>query len=271
MRRRFLSLAKCTTAPYTCSDLRTSRATIISTTKGVWQRPARNRSSIATPHHTLLKPRPLFAHPAYLPRPTGTVGSPRCLELLRDAREWGTEPNEVSYNTAISACAWSYRPAEALRLLREMPEHGLTPDVRSYGAAMRACAGGSVAGAGRASVVLGLLREMEEEAGLRPTAQHYKYALYACSNDESPRASHGYSRDGGRGDGGGAWEAAVALLRNMASEGVAADNCCYGRAMLACKRAGQWEAALVREECNDVPLVYHSLLALTFSQPNLPR
>ncbi|CAM9754448.1 unnamed protein product [Scytosiphon promiscuus] len=171
----------------------------------------------------------------------------RCLELLREAREWGTELNEVSYNTAMSACARSYRPKEAVRLLREMPEVGLTPDARSYGAAMRACGSGGTSGAGPASVVLGLLREMEEEAGLRPTAQHYKYALFACSNEEPPPASRSSSSEERRvrvGVGGEAWEAAVELLRKMASEGVAADSSCYARAMLACKRAGRWQAAL---------------------------
>ncbi|CAM9961824.1 unnamed protein product, partial [Ectocarpus sp. 8 AP-2014] len=93
----------------------------------------------------------------------------RCLELLGEAREWGTELNEAS---------------TALRLLREM-----------------------------------------EERGIEATASNYKHALYACCDSKT----------------GENWEAAAALLRRSET---LRNNFYYGRVIMACRRAGQWQKAL---------------------------
>lgn len=148
-------------------------------------------------------------------------GAARCLELLGEAREWGTELNEVSYNMAISACARRDRFEEALRLLREMPSVGLVPDGWSYGATLGACAG-----TGQASTALRLFREMEER-GIEATAWNFKHVLHACYDSKT----------------GENWEAAAALLRRSET---LRNNFCYGRVIMACRRAGQWQKALVR-------------------------
>ncbi|CAM9656635.1 unnamed protein product, partial [Ectocarpus sp. 12 AP-2014] len=102
----------------------------------------------------------------------------RCLELLGEAREWGTELNEAS---------------TALRLLREM-----------------------------------------EERGIEATASNYKHALYACCDSKT----------------GENWEAAAALLRRSDT---LRNNYFYGRVIMACRRAGQWQKAL--EVLREMPRV----------------
>ena len=163
-------------------------------------------------------------HISYTPPPPPLPPPPprRCLDLLDEARGWGTELNTVTYNTAISACARGFRYEEALSLLREMPSVNIAPDARSYSAAISACTG-----SGRsAALALGLFREMES-MGIERNERHYKYTLYACCEAQ-----------------GGNWEAAVGLLREMVARGMAVNSFSYGRAMLACKRAGQWRVAL---------------------------
>ena len=52
------------------------------------------------------------------------------LELLAEMREWGIQPDVITYNAAISACEKSkdqWQPA--LELLAEMRKQGIQPDV----------------------------------------------------------------------------------------------------------------------------------------------
>lgn len=156
---------------------------------------------------------------ALMSQPPSPPPPPRCLALLNEARGWGTELNTVTYNTAISACARSFRFKEALSLLREMPAVNIAPDARSYSSAISACTGSS-------ALALDLLSEMES-LGIERNERHYRYTLYACSEAQ-----------------GGNWEAAVGLLREMVAREMDVNVFSYGRAMLACKRAGQWRVAL---------------------------
>ncbi|CAK0790319.1 unnamed protein product, partial [Prorocentrum cordatum] len=66
----------------------------------------------------------------------------RALALLSEMREAKLEPNVISYNAWISACAKGEQWQRALALLSAMREAKLEPNVISYNAGTSACAKG---------------------------------------------------------------------------------------------------------------------------------
>ena len=53
------------------------------------------------------------------------------------------EPDLISYNSAILACAKSQQTQRALDLLSEMESRGVMPEDRAYNAAISACTNGN--------------------------------------------------------------------------------------------------------------------------------
>ena len=64
------------------------------------------------------------------------------LGLLREMDTVGIPPNDISFNSAMDACAkceTGGKGAVAMGLLREMERRGIVPNVISYSCAMLAC------------------------------------------------------------------------------------------------------------------------------------
>lgn len=198
--------------------------------------------------------------------------------VLGIMREKGVQPNEFTYNQAITACgnggAWRW----AIYLLKAMPKMGVSPDVISYNAAIGACARGK-----QSELAVVLLREMTEAGRVAPNALTYSTvmsvvaetsgtltrttAATAAGAAAAPDATHwkrvvglleemrgkeitpdatGYGLAVAACAAGGQADMAVKLLRQMRREDqVTPDLKSYNAAMKACNKAGKWELAVV--------------------------
>ena len=99
----------------------------------------------------------------------------KALELLKQMKEDGTEPDGFSYSAAISCCGAEGRWKEALELMEQMRKGGpkTRPNKISYTAAITACGR-----AGKADEAVALFRTMKDE-GLSPDRIAYN-ALFSA-------------------------------------------------------------------------------------------
>lgn len=152
------------------------------------------------------------------------------LGRMRRGRE-GPQPNEFVLSAAINACGAAGQWQEALKLLDDV--QGVPPHQRVYNAAVAACDKG-----GQPEAAVRLLRRMRA-AGVELDVFSYSSAMSACCR--VPRAADG-SVDASRGV---AWRTALRLLRTMRGTGVRPNAYTYSSAMTACERGGCWEEALL--------------------------
>ena len=152
------------------------------------------------------------------------------LGRMRDGRE-GPQPNAFVLSAAINACGGAGQWQEALRLLEAVQE--VPPHQRVYNAALAACDKG-----GQPEAAVRLLRRMRA-AGVELDVFSYSSAMSACC--KVPRAADGRV-DPGRGV---AWRTALRLHRTMRGTGVRPNAYTYSSAMTACERGGCWEEALL--------------------------
>ena len=61
------------------------------------------------------------------------------MEILKQMRHENIEPDIISYNSAITACAKSKQTNLALSLLSEMEQYGIKPESIAFNAAIAAC------------------------------------------------------------------------------------------------------------------------------------
>jgi len=119
-------------------------------------------------------------------------------------RERGVEPNAISFNAAISACASGGGQWEkAVQLIDEMRQNGLEPDVISFSAAISACEKGG----GQWEKAIQLLAEMQRN-GVAPDVISFSAAISACEK-------------------GGEWNKALELLGEMRQCGVEPNDISY--------------------------------------------
>ena len=152
------------------------------------------------------------------------------LGRMRHCRE-GPQPNAFVLSAAINACGGAGQWQEALRLLEAVQE--VPPHPRVYNAALAACDKG-----GQPEAAVRLLRRMRA-AGVELDVFSYSSAMSACC--KPPRAADGRV-DPGRGV---AWRTALRLHRTMRGTGVRPNTYTYSSAMTACERGGCWEEALL--------------------------
>jgi pentatricopeptide repeat domain-containing protein 1 len=159
----------------------------------------------------------------------------RAVALLREL-EKSHAPSLVAYTSAISACAKDGAWQQALRLLVRMPLIGLQPNAIQFNAAISACAK-----AKEWRPALALLRRMRGEANAndkgRPK-QRRRRQLYPSPNVVSYNAAISACARGG------VWREALALLRQMRTDGLTPDMVSYSTALDALARGAQGRAAL---------------------------
>jgi len=159
----------------------------------------------------------------------------RAVALLREL-ERTHAPSLVAYTSAISACAKDGAWQQALRLLVRMPLIGLQPNVIQFNAAISACAK-----AKEWRPALALLKRMRGEANANDKGQprqRRRRRLYPSPNVVSYNAAISACARGG------VWREALALLRQMRTDGLAPDMVSYSTALDALARGAQGRAAL---------------------------
>ncbi|CAN0035555.1 unnamed protein product, partial [Ectocarpus sp. 13 AM-2016] len=157
---------------------------------------------------------------------TGEPG--KALELLEEAKSKGVRPTEVTYATAIGACAKAtsnvkVNAQKAVLLLEEMEAAGLEPYPPAHQAALTALA----ASEGHRAA-MDLLAKMRAN-GTRLTSASYSPALKSAGQV-------------------GDWRNAIALIDVMTRASVTdkdagPDVVCFNYAMTACAKAGECELA----------------------------
>ena len=134
------------------------------------------------------------------------------------------EPNVITYNCLINACANGKPPLadRALELLEEMKERGLEPDIISYNSVLAALA--RAGDAARAVSMLKAMRSSASENGVSPDSISMTTAISACAEA-------------------GAWEEAIELLSELRSSGMKVPTLAYSKAIAALKKCGRWQQA----------------------------
>ena len=130
----------------------------------------------------------------------------------------GAEPDVISYNAAISACAKGLQWERALSLLDEMQARGLEPNVISFNAAISACKN-----AGRSERARSLLEEIPRR-GLKPDVISFNTFISACEKGTQP-------------------EDALSVLDEMKLSGLEPDVISYNSAISACGKSGKVAAS----------------------------
>ncbi|CAN0355513.1 unnamed protein product [Ectocarpus sp. 6 AP-2014] len=129
------------------------------------------------------------------------------------------QPDLLSFNLALSACARRGDANRTLRLLGDMRRADLLPTTYSFSSAVKSCER-----AGKADEVLALLGRMKS-GGVSRTLITFNSALLACAKD-------------------GRREDSLRILSEMKKEGVSPDGKSFRLAMQACGRAGDPAGAL---------------------------
>eukprot|EP00903_Cladosiphon_okamuranus_P005631 g5598.t1 len=157
------------------------------------------------------------------------IGQPdKALEFLEEAKAKGIKPTEVTYATAIGACAKDTTDKKAnglkaVSLLQEMQDAGLKPYPPAHQAALSA-----VASSEGHEAAIELLDKMRGEGTLL-TAASYHPALKSAAAV-------------------GAWQVAIFAIDVMAKAALTSreagpDVVCFNYAMAACAKAGECELA----------------------------
>ncbi|CAM9754378.1 unnamed protein product, partial [Scytosiphon promiscuus] len=160
-----------------------------------------------------------------------------CLDIVQEARDWGTEASYHTFKLAVEACARSGRWEEGLNLLMERT--GVKTDRRwesqPFDKVMQ-----SLGDAGRweeTATLLGRMREVGAEPGLGT----FRHAIRACEK-------------------GGEWQRALVLLDDVIAllppppspkeslqkrkDPAEAACVCFASAIRACRRAGEYDRGL---------------------------
>jgi pentatricopeptide repeat domain-containing protein 1 len=143
----------------------------------------------------------------------------RSLNLMREMRSKGIEPDVVCFSAAINACAKARQIKEALVLFREMRVHGLRPDLISYNALIGAC---SKCGFYKGAIAA--IEEMRKD-GMQPDVITYNAAISACANAGYP-------------------DMATKFLEDMQTDGLEPDVITYSAVIDACSKGKKGERAL---------------------------
>ena len=127
---------------------------------------------------------------------------------------------QVSYNSAISACAKSGKWQQAVALLEVMPVARIAPNTITYNSAISACSKG-----GASDRALDLLSKMRCEPGAQPDVISYNAAISSCRQR-------------------GEWARAQSLLDEMRVAGVVPTTRTYSACISTCTEGRQWRRAL---------------------------
>ena len=142
------------------------------------------------------------------------------LDLLQQLATDSIVANVVIYNTGISACGRGRRWTSATRFLEHMIKMEVLPDLISLNSCLTACDGPQWRQA------LPLFNGMVTgQLQLPRDPISYSGVLRACAHSQY-------------------WVKAVVLLREMCEDSILPDVICYGSALSAAERAGQWPFAL---------------------------
>jgi len=139
------------------------------------------------------------------------------LSILREMKEKGIEPNEVTYGVAVAACGNGGRWEKALELLDQMREMNMKINTITYNAAVSA-----LAKAARTESKQQRRFDFKQKGG--------KY--HATGNQ--PQNSEVNLL----------WCKTLDLLDCMESEGVLRDSFTFSSAISTCGAAGRWEEAM---------------------------
>ena len=93
----------------------------------------------------------------------------------------GKEPNLISYNSLITACAKGVKTKEALDAFKSMQAAGEEPDIITYSSLIKACAKGV-----KTQVALDVFKSMQA-VGQEPNVISYDSLITACA----PSCEHG--------------------------------------------------------------------------------
>ncbi|CAM9860481.1 unnamed protein product, partial [Ectocarpus sp. 12 AP-2014] len=144
----------------------------------------------------------------------------RVMPLIDEMQKAGYQPDLLSFNLALSACARRGDANRTLRLLGDMRRADLLPTTYSFSSAVKSCER-----AGKADEVLALLGRMKS-GGVSRTLVTFNSALLACAKD-------------------GRREDSLRILSEMKNEGVSPDGKTFRLVMQACGHAGDPAGALV--------------------------
>lgn len=143
----------------------------------------------------------------------------RALRLLREMREIGLVPNEITYNEVLAATAKDKQVERALGLLVEMREKCVSADLTSYNHCIGACKPSEWARA------VQILEEIMPEAGFDPDGQSFEYAAAACEE-------------------GGEWQRSLVLFLEIGRRGLSSTSVGHNYALSACRQGRQWRHGL---------------------------
>ena len=165
-------------------------------------------------------PRTLGQYNSLLMAMSKSGESVQAKNLLQRLKRESIQPNTISYNSVIAACANPRNWKDALIVFDQcLREPGVPADIYTYTNAIRACAKG-----GKADRALALL-QVAEDTQLPVDAYCYTAAIEACAKVKL-------------------WKKALQLLEKMELKGIAPSEVTYSVTITACGNGGNWQKAL---------------------------
>jgi len=135
--------------------------------------------------------------------------------------EYNEQPDHIVYSAMISACEKGHDPARALEVFNQMERNGYEANTMTYNSLLAVLAQGN---ADHRSRTLSALRDMQRK-NISPDNSSFAHVLYVCNYN-------GLSNE------------ACTLLREAESAGVSLEPVCFSRALEACLRNEDGEAAM---------------------------
>jgi len=223
------------------------------------------RASVATLSHALAH-EPHNVNARHFAMGISACGAARrhrdALRLLREMQRPlapavtpSVKPDLVCFNAALSACAAAGDHGAALQLLHtDIPAAGLRPDAYSYSATFSALGRN-----GKADEAAALLDAMER-AKVAPTVVVASGAMTsllrgggwkrALSLFDDSLTKHGLQPDTvmygtamSAANAGHQWGRTLEFMDQLSASGLTPSQHCYSEALVACREAGQWNAA----------------------------
>ena len=147
------------------------------------------------------------------------------LEQMKSGALPGVEPNIVTYNAAIRACAEGLDIVGAFRLMKDLQTRGLHPTVVTYGSLMTACE--RVGNVDAASKVFRHMKqqsakliELGHDSDLKPNEIIYGAAISCCRKAGQPERS-------------------LLLLRKMIQDGLSPNTATFNTVIMAQTEGGK--------------------------------